>query len=103
MNLPNTQITEADVKAFTQRLQAFYAPLFPEIRDLHVSIDNTDKFCLHGYVGPGYETRLVIGETFEECAKKLREELGTTKSKVAKMRQEAAKLLEEADKLSELV
>lgn len=107
MNTESTtknQITEADVVAFMMAVTAKYAPLFPEVREFcaTTSLNPTGMQC--GFFG--YRERFnaitAYATNFEEAAHQLREELGTPQAKSAKLREEAASLLAEAERLSQL-
>jgi len=99
MNNPNP-ITEADMLAYLRDVTAYYAPKFPELRDFNAGAAYGNAgVALMGYTGTAYNTAVGIGPTFPSAADELRKNLGTKAHHAAKLREQAAKLIAEADKL----
>lgn len=93
------EITEADVIGFFEEATEKYAPMFPEMTELYATHCRLGV-GLYGYIkGTNYETAQGYGDTFEEAAKQLREKLGTPENVAAKKREQAARLIAEADAL----
>lgn len=99
MNNPNP-ITEADMLAYLRDVTAYYAPKFPELRDFNAgSAYSNAGVALMGYTDAAYTAAVGIGPTFPSAADELRKKLGTPADNAAKLREQAAKLIAEADKL----
>jgi hypothetical protein len=99
MNNPNP-ITEAGMLAYLRDVTAKYAPQFPEVLNLNAqtSSDNS-KVILFCYKDTSYNAAIGYGDTYAEAAVDLRAKLGSAKDNAAKLREQAAKLIAEADKL----
>lgn len=99
MNNPNP-INEADMLAYLRDVTAKYAPQFPELREFNAS-SSVDRLqvILHGYINDNWDACFGYGKTYVEAAVNLRAKLGSAKDNAAKLREQAAKLIAEADKL----
>lgn len=95
------EITEADVIGFFRDATAKYAPQFPEIPELGATYSQfTRKVGFFGWVGGEIGKDVsAYAHTFEEAARQLREKLGTPENVAAKKREQAARLIAEADAL----
>jgi hypothetical protein len=93
-------ITEAAVLAFFAQVNAQYAPQFPELREFKATCGFGTEVGFFGYTNDRYDTAQATGPTFAEAATKLRTMLGTPESKAAKLREEASKMLAEADRIT---
>ena len=97
MNSPNP-ITEADMLAYLRDVTAYYAPAFPELKYFNAgAVQETMQVYLSGTASTGHT--MSAGKTFREAADKLRKDLGSNTDNAAKLREQAAKLIAEADKL----
>lgn len=101
MNNPNTlQLTEADVLTYLRDVTDFYAPQFPEVRELRATINLlSDQVSFYGYIDENYNSIIGYGKTFAAAALDLREKIGTPTTRAAQLREQAAALIIEAQKL----
>jgi len=88
------------VLAFFAEVTAKYAPQFPELREFKAICGFGDGVSFFGYTNEKFDAAQAQGATFAEAAAKLRAVLGTPESKAAKFRDDAAKMLAEADRIT---
>lgn len=96
--------TEADVIAFVRELREKARAAFPALKYVEVSAGSwgATPFTLHGTDEtrtPGSSWVCVNGKSFAEAVVAMREKLGTPETNARKKREEAARLIAEADAL----
>lgn len=100
MNNPNP-ITEADMLAYLRDVTAKYAPQFPELRNFRPTLNSTESLVFFlGYTSD--DDRVGVcggGVSWDNAATNLREQLGPRAVAASRLREQAAKLIAEADKL----
>lgn len=100
-NKNNPQITEADFLAFLDQVTDQYKPKFPELLFFHATVSfDLKKVGFFGNKEHDYDRVSAYAASFAEAAIKLRQEIGTPFSAAAALREQAAALLEKAEKLS---
>jgi len=99
MNNPNP-ITEANMLAYLRDVTEFYAPQFPELCNFSAGAAHGNAaVAFFGDTDNKYNSICGIGLTFEAACADLRAKLGNPKGNAAKLREQAAKLMAEANKL----
>lgn len=98
-NATPTVITEADVLAFFNNAKQTNAAQFPFLDSLHFGINiGCDKFQVGGFDrNSNYITG--YGASLDGAMADLRAKVGTPETKAAKLREQAAKLIAEANEI----
>lgn len=98
-------INEALMLQYLRDVAAYYAPQFPEFKNLTGLIirasvgSDMQQAMLWGYINDRFDACYGYGKTYAEAAADLRAKLGTSETKAKSLRKQAAELLAEADKL----
>lgn len=98
--MENQPINEADVATYLNAKRLQFAPQFPELSEfgagMRISYDTDRKPCsLCGYLGDNYAVH--FGATFDEAAADMRAKIGLPSDRAKANREQAAKLLAEAE------
>jgi hypothetical protein len=97
-----TIITEADVLGFFQTASNLVAPKFPDLTDVSVGtaiISGVPQFRVSGY-DSGQHYQYGYGTTVDAACADMRKQIGDAATKAAKLREDATKMLAEADRLT---
>lgn len=94
------QITEADVLAFLKQKKAELQPEFPTLYDFGVSLDSDGYAVIGGYMKGTHDRVIGLKEGFDAALAHLRSKNFTTAARAAEKREQAAKLLAEAEALA---